>query len=144
MPGALTGLATHSKGYKRELKCLAGSDLSPILQQSSIILIRSKIKPRSVFFLVSPPAIFFLSLKMTMFSSVEAYHQNQGCATIIKNPTLTQKMQQRHQSADLTGRPQQLTVANRTSTALQLNQFRMARQSTNQLMYYLLKRASLA
>ena len=59
MPGALTGLATHSKGYKRELKCLAGSDLSPILQQSSIILIRSKIKPRSVFFLVSPPAIFF-------------------------------------------------------------------------------------
>ena len=67
MPGALTGLATHSKGYKRELKCLAGSDLSPILQQSSIILIRSKIKLRSVFFLVSPPAIFFLSLKMNKF-----------------------------------------------------------------------------
>ena len=67
MPGALTGLATYRKGYKRELKCLAGSDLSPILQQSSIILIRSKIKPRSVFFLVSPPAIFFLSLKMNKF-----------------------------------------------------------------------------
>ena len=50
-----------------------------------------------------------------MFSSVEAYHQNQGCATIIKNPALTQKMQQRDQSADLTGRPKQLTAANRTS-----------------------------